>query len=146
MHAFVLGVLRHPLGGGDLVFGQAGVRPRGTDALDQLGALARQLAQQEPPAAAGDVDVLAADPVQDRRAGLTDVEGCTDLFAGLLGDAADLDDDGTVVDLEPVDVIGRGATAHLVEALDHQGSIAAVRETGGGEQASGTRSDDDGVE
>ena len=68
VHAFVLGVLGHPIRRGHLVLGETGVIARRADALDQLGALARELAQQEAPAAAGDVDVLTADAVQNRRA------------------------------------------------------------------------------
>jgi hypothetical protein len=143
MHAFVLPLLGDPLGGGDLVLGQAGVRACRTDALDQLGALTSQLAEQEAPASPGDVDVLASDSVQDRWTRFADVERGTDLFARLLGDATDFDDHGTVVDLEAVDVIGRRTTTDLVETLDDQGSVTTVSETGRGEQSSRSSSDDD---
>ena len=78
--------------------------------------------------------------------GLPDVERRSDLFTGLLGDAAHLDDDRAVVDLEAVDVVGRRASADLVEALHHQCAVAAVRQTGGSEQAARSGSDDDDVE
>ena len=78
--------------------------------------------------------------------GFADVERCADLLACLLGDAADLDHDGAVVDLEAVDVVGRGAATDLVEALHDQGAIAAVGQPGGGEQAARARSDNDGIE
>ena len=146
VHAFIFRVARDPFGCGDLVLGQTRVIARSADTLDQLGALAGELAQQEAPAAAGDVDILAADAVQQRGFGLADVERRADLLAGLLGDPADLDHDGAVVDLEAVDVVGGGPAADLVEPFHHQRAVAAMRQPCGREQAARSGSDDDDVE
>jgi len=54
-------------------------------------------------------------PIRYRIGGLgSRMSKVPDLFACLLGDAADLDHDGTVVHLESVDVIGRCTTTDLV--------------------------------
>ena len=146
VHRLVLGVLGDPFGRGHLVLGKAGVTPRRADSLDDLRSLASEFAEQEAPSAAGDVDVLSAEAVQDRRLRRADVERRTDLVEGLLGDAAGLDDDGAVVHLETVDVVGRGATADLVETLDDQRPVAGVLQTRSGEQAASAGTDDEGVE
>ena len=146
VHPFVFRVPRDPFGSRDLVFGQTRVVARRADALHQLGALTGELAQQEAPASAGDVDVFAADAVQQRGFGLADIERRANLLAGLLGNAADLNDDGAVVYLETIDVVGGGPAADFVEAFHHQCAVAAVRQTRGGEQATGAGADDNGVE
>jgi hypothetical protein len=102
--------------------------------------------QQEAPASAGDIDVLAADPVQHRRIRHPDVEGGADRGEGLLRDAAGLDDNGTVVDLETVDVAGRGPAADVAEPLGDQDPVAAVSQPGRGQQPPGPGPDDDHVE
>src|SRR5690606_15887782 len=103
------------------------------ETVEQLGALAGQFGQQEAPAAAGDVDVLAPDAIQDRRLRPSDVELRADLFERLLGDPVDLDHDRTVVDLEPVDVPGGRAPTEMLEAFHHQRAVPEVGQPGGGE-------------
>ena len=78
--------------------------------------------------------------------GVADIEGSADLGEGLLGDAAGLDHDGAVVDLEPVDVAGGGPAAQVAEPLGDQGAVAEVGQPGRGEQAARARSDHDDVE
>ena len=146
MYTFVFGIARYPLGGADLVSGQAGVIAGSADAGDQFGALAGQLAQQEAPPATGHVNVFATDSVQQRRSGFADVEWRADLFTGLLGNAADLDHNGTGIDLEPVDVVRGGASADLVEAFDNEGPIATVRKPSGGEQPARAGADNNRIE
>jgi hypothetical protein len=101
VHAFVFGVPRHAVSGRDFVLGQAGVVACGADGFDELGALAGQLRQQEAPAITGDVDVLAADSIQDLRIGFADVEVRADLGTHLFRDAAEFDDDRAAVNTPP---------------------------------------------
>src|SRR5207248_5353547 len=110
------------------------------------GTLAGEPGQQEAPAAPGDVDVLAADPVQDRRVGDADVERGTDFGEGLLGDAAGLDHDRAVVDLEAVDVPGGGPAAQVAAPLGDQHAVPGMRQPGRGQQAARARADHHDVE
>src|SRR5690606_21646923 len=125
-HTLVLRVFAHPLVGRDLVLGQSTVVARGTQSRDELCAPARELAEHEAPAAACDVDVLALDAVEDRWGGLADLPRDVQFVEGLFGDAADLDDDRTVIDLEAVDLGGGRTSADLVEALGDEDLLALV--------------------
>ena len=78
--------------------------------------------------------------------GYADVEGGADLGEGLLGDAAGLDHDGAVVDLEAVDVAGGGPAAEVVKPLGDQRAVAEMGQPGRGEQAARARADHEDVE
>src|SRR5581483_8921736 len=118
----------------------------GTEATEQLRPGSGQPADQQAPPAAGDIDVLALDPVENRLLWLAHVELRSDLGEGLLGNSAELDHDRAVVDLEAVELACRGAAADVLEALDHQRSHAGGRQAGGGEQAAGAGADHDRIE
>src|SRR5690606_233563 len=128
------------------VLGQPVVLASGTETAEQLRALPGELRQQETPAAAGDVDVLAADPVEDGRVRLADVELGAHLLEGLLGDALDLDDDGPVVHLETDGVASGRPAADVCQPLHHERAVAEVRQPRRGAQPAGARADHDGIE
>src|SRR5205085_4885725 len=66
---------------------------------------------------------ISADPVEDRGLRAADVEPRPDLRERLLGDPAELDDDGAVVHGEPVNHLAGGAAADPVQALDDEGPV-----------------------
>jgi hypothetical protein len=121
-----------PVSRRELAVRQSLIVTRIGQAAKQLRPVAGQPRQQEAPAPAGDIDILAADPVEDGRVRHPDVEVGPDLGERLLGDAAGLDDDSAVVDLEAVDLPRGGAAADVAEPLDDQRTVAPVRQPGRG--------------
>jgi hypothetical protein len=146
VHRLVPGEAGQPVGGRELAIGQPLVPARLGQPGQHPGAVPGEPGQQEAPASPGDVDVPAADPVQDRRVGRPDVELGAGFGEGLLGDAAGLDHDGAVVDLEAVDVAGGGPAAEVAESLGDQRAVAEAGQPGRGHQPARARADHDDVE
>ena len=124
MHSLVAGVLRKPLLGGHLVFGQvAGARIRKLGA--DLGGLLGKATQQHAPAAFGDIDHFAVDPEYGCRAGLTDINWNAEQGECFFKDAPQFDGDRTDIDGEAVNDFAGRTTTDPIQAFDEQDFFAS---------------------
>ena len=144
MHSLVAGVLRKPLLGGHLVFGQvAGARIRKLGA--DLGGLLGKATQQQAPAAFGDIDHFAVDPEYGCRAGLTDINRHAEQSKRFLKDATQFDGNRTDIDGEAIDDFAGRATTDSVQPFDEQDFFASRNQARSGAQSAGAGADHHGI-
>ena len=104
-----------------------------------------ELAEQQRPAAAADIDQLAVDEEGTGGLGRADIERRADGIESLLEHTAEFDGDGADIDGEAVDLLGRGTTADPVLVIDDDGMKPGMRQPRGGAQPAGAGPDHDSI-